>query len=105
MYKYSTFSQSNSIRVIELLSSWKRREPLAICLKEMPLDDTSRLEALSYSWDGQNSIVCDGQELLITATCEEALDACATGNKLAYCGSIKYASTKSPWRRRVNRLP
>lgn len=76
MYKYSAFSQAHSIRVIELLPSRKKSESLSIRLKEVLLDGLSVFEAVLYSWEGQSpdqGIVCDGQEPLITATCQAAL--------------------------------
>jgi hypothetical protein len=75
MYQYKPLIQARSIRVIRLSPS-VNSNPLIIKLQEVPLVHSSRFEALSYAWARPfqgRSILCDGEDLLVSATVEEAL--------------------------------
>lgn len=75
MYKYNKLRQTQSIRVIQLLPSLKEDANIIIRLLEVSLD-TANYEALSYAWESQpfdQSITCEGDELLISRTCKAAL--------------------------------
>jgi hypothetical protein len=76
MYEYQNLHQHRLIRGLRLLPSWTESAPLIIEFEELALDEPLRFEALSYAWGGQaldRSVICNGQEIPIAATCEAAL--------------------------------
>jgi hypothetical protein len=76
MYEYTALTEPHSIRVLELQPSWKRDADLVIRLLEVSIDKPPNFEALSYAWESQEldqRIMCDGDTLLISATCKAAL--------------------------------
>lgn len=69
---------ARSIRVIKLLPSRRRTDPLKCSIKHLHLDHVSAqpYEALSYVWGEPTRrwpLDCDGKELLVTKNCHEAL--------------------------------
>ena len=75
-YRYDFLTGRRSFRVIELLPADGVSKSLVISLKIASLEDPPNFEALSYAWEAQSrdqSIICDGQQLKITATCKAAL--------------------------------
>lgn len=76
MYQYNPIRGSKSIRIINLLPSYSRDDPLVIQIKEVSLDNAPTFEALSYAWEGQTpntNIHCDDELLPIMPTCMAAL--------------------------------
>lgn len=76
MYEHVDLVEFRSIRLLELLPSSRTRTKIIIRLKEVNLDDFPAFEAVSQAWEGQEadqSIICDGNELLVSSTCKAAL--------------------------------
>jgi hypothetical protein len=76
MYEYTTLTQPHLIRVLELRPTWKRDADLVIRLLEVSIEKPPIFDALSYAWESQSldqTISCDGETLLISATCKAAL--------------------------------
>lgn len=76
-YKHTPLQSPGSIRLLELLPSSARDAPLTCKIREIRLKKArSQYEALSYVWGGKQGsepILCDGQELLVTPNCRDAL--------------------------------
>ncbi|PVH82606.1 hypothetical protein DL98DRAFT_373041, partial [Cadophora sp. DSE1049] len=67
---------SMATRLLRLHPASDTSSPLSGSLVEVPLEDLQDYEAISYTWDDQIhtlAITCDGDELLVTANCEDAL--------------------------------
>jgi hypothetical protein len=76
MYEYTTLIEPHSFRVLELQPTRKRTADLTIRLLEVSINMPPNFEALSYAWESQSldqSISCDREALLISATCKAAL--------------------------------
>lgn len=79
-YRYSSLSGPRSTRVVVLQPSLKRSDAIQCSFLEISLDDERdskhQYEALSYTWgapQGTKPVLCDGQTILVTPNCEEAL--------------------------------
>ncbi|RYP83369.1 hypothetical protein DL769_001393 [Monosporascus sp. CRB-8-3] len=76
-FQHTPLKLHRGIRVVDLLPSRKRDAPLQCKTREVRLGDREvRYEALSYVWGartGDCPIVCNGQELLVTPNCHDAL--------------------------------
>jgi hypothetical protein len=79
-YKYRSLSSELCIRVVALAPAISRGCPIRCELIEIDLNAAvltrPAYEALSYAWGtpkGDRPILCEGQEILVTKTCEAAL--------------------------------
>lgn len=77
-HRHKPLGSSDSIRVLDLLPSPNPVARLRCNLREVSLDDgeIASYEALSYVWgspEGSQAITCDGQHLLVTPNCHDAL--------------------------------
>lgn len=77
-YFHKPLGSPDSIRVLDLLPSLNPVARLRCNLREVSLngDDITPYEALYYVWrspGGSQAIICDGQQLLVTPNCHDAL--------------------------------
>ncbi|KAI0134229.1 heterokaryon incompatibility protein-domain-containing protein [Xylariales sp. AK1849] len=77
-FEHSRLSSWSLIRVLDLLPSRNRDSPLQCQIREIALDShrVTAYEALSYVWgepSGYWPVSCNGQELLVTKNCQDAL--------------------------------
>lgn len=79
-FQHHRLSSPRSIRLLILQSSASLSDPLIINLLETSLDEfpssKSTYEALSYVWGataGSIPCICEGRQLLITPSCNDAL--------------------------------
>jgi hypothetical protein len=74
-YVYKPLQNARSTRLLQLLPS-KFKGQLRGDLVEVNLDDKTKYEAISYSWDAQQpdrKVIIGNTYLLVTANCEDAL--------------------------------
>lgn len=79
-YQYAPLSGPRSIRILVLQPARKANRPIQCSFKEISLGNDSdpelRYEALSYTWGaprGTRPVLCEGQAILVTPNCEQAL--------------------------------
>ena len=75
-FEYQALNDTNSIRVIELLSALDRDKQVIVNLSERVLNSSVQYEALSYTWDDQKptrDITCNGAILCVTENVFQAL--------------------------------
>lgn len=76
-FQHTPLTLHQGIRVLDLLPSCKRNAPLECKTREIALGDPIELyEAISYVWGervGTYPISCNGQEMLVTPNCRDAL--------------------------------
>ena len=79
-FQHSRLHSPRSIRVLNLRPSEDLSDPVEVSLFEVTLDELhskqQSYEALSYVWGaptGSVPCLCDGKELLITPSCDDAL--------------------------------
>ncbi len=79
-FQYAPLSGPRSIRILVLQPARKANRPIQCSFKEISLGDDSSPElhykALSYTWGaprGTRPIFCEGQTILVTPNCEQAL--------------------------------
>ena len=77
-HHHKPLGSPDSIRVLDLLPSLNSAALLRCNIREISLqaDEITAYEALSYVWgspEGSQAIICDGQRLLVTPNCHDAL--------------------------------
>lgn len=83
-YKHQSLTGETSTRILRLAPAKEPASPLECELIEVSLLSPPRYEAVSYAWGTQaktSSILCDGHELPITASCDAALRLFRHGRK------------------------
>ncbi|KAK8079204.1 HET-domain-containing protein [Apiospora phragmitis] len=76
-YRHEPLEPPDSIRLLDLLPARKWDAPVECRIRQMPAKKArDKYEALSYVWgalEGDRPITCDGDELLITPNCYDAI--------------------------------
>ncbi|KFA56211.1 hypothetical protein S40293_00043 [Stachybotrys chartarum IBT 40293] len=76
-HRHSPLRSHDSIRLLDLLPSQDRNAVVRCTLRQISLAKArSRYDALSYVWgarEGSRPILCDGEPLLVTSNCYDAM--------------------------------
>lgn len=76
-YQHAPLASPDSIRLLDLLPALKWDAPVECRIRQTTFENArDKYEALSYVWgalEGDRPITCDGDELLITPNCRDAI--------------------------------
>lgn len=77
MYSYTLLVGEDAIRLIRVQGPRHPLFPIRCSMFQTTISNAGDYTAVSYAWEGQTptrTIKCDGQDLLVTRNCQEALD-------------------------------